>query len=127
MRGTAKEGMRTEPMSTYTIRREAGDKSRWSIDYRGELNEAQHRAATSLEGPVLVVAGAGSGKTRTLTYRVARLVESGVQARNILLLTFTRRAAAEMLRRAEGLLPGCLLYTSPSPRDATLSRMPSSA
>ena len=50
MRGTAKEGMRTEPMSTYTIRREAGDKSRWSIDYRGELNEAQHRAATSLEG-----------------------------------------------------------------------------
>lgn len=106
MRGRAKEGMRTGSMSTYTIRREVGDKSRWSIDYRGELNPAQHRAATTLEGPVLVVAGAGSGKTRTLTYRVARLVESGVQARNILLLTFTRRAAAEMLRRAEGLLPG---------------------
>ncbi|MDG2307382.1 MAG: ATP-dependent helicase [Candidatus Binatia bacterium] len=93
-------------MATYTIKRGAGDPSRWQIDYRGELNEAQHRAATTLDGPVLVVAGAGSGKTRTLTYRVARLVEGGVPARSILLLTFTRRAASEMLRRAEGLLPG---------------------
>lgn len=93
-------------MATYTIKRGAGEPSRWQIDYRGELNEAQHRAATTLDGPVLVVAGAGSGKTRTLTYRVARLVEGGVPARSILLLTFTRRAASEMLRRAEGLLPG---------------------
>jgi len=93
-------------MATYTIKRTAGEPSRWRIDYRGELNEAQYQAATALEGPVLVVAGAGSGKTRTLTYRVARLVESGVPARSILLLTFTRRAAAEMLRRAEALLPG---------------------
>lgn len=93
-------------MATYTIKRSAEEPSRFQIDYRGELNEAQHRAATTLEGPVLVVAGAGSGKTRTLTYRVARLVEGGVPARSILLLTFTRRAAAEMLRRAEALLPG---------------------
>ena len=91
---------------SYTIRRETSGDSLYRIDYRGELNEAQYRAATALEGPVLVVAGAGSGKTRTLIYRVARLVESGVPAKSILLLTFTRRAAQEMLRRAEALLGG---------------------
>ena len=90
-------------MATYTIRREPTDEPRYQIDYAAELNEAQLEAATTLEGPVLVVAGAGSGKTRTLTYRVARLVESGVDPRHILLLTFTRRAAQEMLRRAERL------------------------
>jgi DNA helicase-2/ATP-dependent DNA helicase PcrA len=58
------------------------------------------------QGPVLVVAGAGSGKTRTLVFRVARLVESGVDPQSILLLTFTRKSAAEMLRRAAGLLDG---------------------
>lgn len=89
---------------SYTIRRETSGASLYRIDYRGELNEAQYQAATTLEGPVLVVAGAGSGKTRTLIYRVARLVESGVDAKSILLLTFTRRASQEMLRRAEALL-----------------------
>jgi DNA helicase-2/ATP-dependent DNA helicase PcrA len=77
------------------------------IDYQAELNPAQCDAATTVEGPVLVVAGAGSGKTRTLVYRVARLVESGVAPTAILLLTFTRRAAEEMLRRATALVPGC--------------------
>ena len=74
------------------------------IDYRKELNEAQYDAATAVEGPLLVVAGAGTGKTRTLVYRVAYLVEIGIDPRSILLLTFTRRAAEEMLRRASLLI-----------------------
>jgi DNA helicase-2/ATP-dependent DNA helicase PcrA len=88
----------------YTIRRETSGAPLYKIDYRGELNEAQLEAATVVDGPVLVVAGAGTGKTRTLVYRVARLVESGVPGKSILILTFTRRAAQEMLRRAEALL-----------------------
>lgn len=91
-------------MATYTIKRSPGSERAYRIDYRAELNDAQYDAATALEGPVLVVAGAGSGKTRTLTFRVARLVESGVPPHAILLLTFTRRAALEMVRRAETLL-----------------------
>ena len=71
-----------------------------AIAYEQELNEAQRQAALFLEGPLLVIAGAGTGKTRTLVYRVARLIERGIDPRSILLLTFTRRAADEMLRRA---------------------------
>jgi len=82
--------------------REAG----FRIDYRTELNPAQFEAVTTTTGPVLVVAGAGTGKTRTLVYRVARLVESGIDPAAILLLTFTRKAAGEMLRRASHLLDG---------------------
>jgi len=73
------------------------------IDYQKVLNSAQLEAVMALDGPVLVIAGAGSGKTRTLVYRVARLVETGVRPENILLLTFTRKAASEMLERAAGL------------------------
>jgi DNA helicase-2/ATP-dependent DNA helicase PcrA len=76
------------------------------IPYADELNPQQLDAVTTVEGPMLVVAGAGSGKTRTLVYRVARLVESGVPPSAILLLTFTRKAAEEMLRRATGLVGG---------------------
>jgi DNA helicase-2/ATP-dependent DNA helicase PcrA len=74
------------------------------IDYRKELNEAQFEAATAVDGPVLVIAGAGTGKTRTLVYRVARLIDLRIDPRTILLLTFTRRAAEEMLRRASLLI-----------------------
>ena len=74
------------------------------IDYQNELNPAQYEAATTLDGPVLVIAGAGSGKTRTIVYRLACLVESGVPASSILLLTFTRKASQEMLDRARVLL-----------------------
>ena len=80
------------------------DDSRFRIRYRDELNEAQYEAAAHLDGPALVVAGAGTGKTRTLTYRVARLIESGVHPEAVLLLTFTRKSAREMLRRAAMLL-----------------------
>lgn len=72
--------------------------------YAQDLNEAQWEVVRILEGPVLVVAGAGTGKTRTLAYRVAYLVERGVPPETIVLLTFTRRAARQMLDRAASLL-----------------------
>ncbi len=74
------------------------------IDYARELNGQQHAAVTALPGPALVIAGAGSGKTRTLTYRVAYLLEQGIPPDRILLLTFTNKAAKEMMRRVAELL-----------------------
>jgi DNA helicase-2/ATP-dependent DNA helicase PcrA len=80
----------------------ADKKSR--IRYENELNPAQLEAVTHTAGPLLVIAGAGSGKTRALTYRAAYLVEKGVSPAAILLLTFTRKASQEMLHRAAQLL-----------------------
>ena len=73
------------------------------IDFKAELNLEQYAAVTAPPGPALVLAGAGSGKTRTLTYRVAYLIHQGVQAYEILLLTFTNKASREMLERVEDL------------------------
>jgi DNA helicase II / ATP-dependent DNA helicase PcrA len=78
------------------------------IDYAGELNEQQHAAVTAPPGPALVIAGAGSGKTRALTYRVAFLLEQGIPPEAVLLLTFTNKAAKEMMLRVAHLLGGDL-------------------
>lgn len=83
----------------YTLKR-VETKSEYKVDYEKELNKAQLEAVKQQDGAVLVIAGAGSGKTKTLTYRVARLIEDGINPSNILLLTFTKKAAQEMLSRA---------------------------
>src|SRR5689334_17389725 len=88
----------------YTLHRAPGSTS-IHIDYAAELNEQQVAAVTASPGPMLIIAGAGSGKTRTLTYRVAYLLENGIDPRNILLLTFTNKAARQMLDRVANLLP----------------------
>lgn len=72
----------------------------YKVDYEKELNPSQLEAVKQKDGAILVIAGAGSGKTKTLTYRVARLIEDGINPKNILLLTFTKKAAKEMLSRA---------------------------
>ena len=88
----------------YTLQRTPSG-SAVNIDYAAELNEQQLAAVTATPGPLLVIASAGSGKTRTLTYRVAYLLENGIDPRNILLLTFTNKAARQMLERVANLLP----------------------
>jgi DNA helicase-2/ATP-dependent DNA helicase PcrA len=75
-------------------------------DFAAELNPEQAAAALHGDGPLLIIAGAGTGKTRTLVYRVAHLIDRGIPAERLLLLTFTRRAAQEMLTRAETLVGG---------------------
>ena len=93
------------PVKPYHLKRPVSDKQTLSLDYAKELNPQQYAAVTAPDGPALIIAGAGSGKTRTLVYRVAYLIDSGIDPEAILLLTFTRKAAQEMLQRA-GLLIG---------------------
>lgn len=84
----------------YVLKKRPVIKTDYKVNYEEDLNEAQLEAVKSKDGSILVIAGAGSGKTKTLTYRVARLIEDGIKPENILLLTFTKKAAAEMLSRA---------------------------
>jgi DNA helicase-2/ATP-dependent DNA helicase PcrA len=94
---------RPDPIKKYVLKTPVGAKN-YRIDYDRELNEEQRQVVLAGGGPILVIAGAGSGKTRTLVYRVARLIESGTDPSRIMLLTFTNKAAREMLRRVESLL-----------------------
>src|SRR5918998_1406482 len=94
-------------MTRYVIKRPAGAAAPDKLArYRSDLNEEQYRVALAAPGAALVVAGAGSGKTRVITYRVAYLIEQGVAPARIMLATFTNRAAREMLRRVEMLTSG---------------------
>ncbi len=90
-------------MQKYTLKI-ATKSDNYCIDYAKHLNSEQMQVVTAREGVILVIAGAGTGKTRTVTYRVARLMESGIPPEKILLVTFTNKASREMLRRVESLI-----------------------
>jgi len=88
----------------YTLKRPAKAQKTYRVRYEEELNAEQLDVVMAGDGPLLVIAGAGSGKTRALTYRVSRLIEDGIDPQEILLLTFTNKAAREMLSRVEQLV-----------------------
>ena len=90
-------------MKKYVLKREQSALPQRLTRYKSELNEEQFKVVTAHPRATLVVAGAGTGKTRAITYRVAYLIEQGISPQRILLATFTNRAAREMLRRVEGL------------------------
>jgi DNA helicase-2/ATP-dependent DNA helicase PcrA len=85
----------------YTLKRPEKPPKQYKVAYEDQLNSEQLEVVMAGEGPMLVIAGAGSGKTRTLTYRVSRLIEDGVDPNDILLVTFTNKASREMLSRVE--------------------------
>jgi len=94
------------------------------VDYASELNPDQLLAVTTIEGKVLVIAGAGSGKTKTLTYRTSYLLENGVTPKSILLLTFTRKAANEIKGRAKSLLASNLSNEELSNEELAEDKLP---
>ena len=93
-----------EKIRRYTLKKPVKAQKQYRVRYEDELNQEQLDVVMAGEGPMLVIAGAGSGKTRALTYRVSRLIEDGVDPSDILLLTFTNKAAREMLSRVEQLV-----------------------
>jgi len=88
----------------YTLKPAPKPKKQYRVPYEDQLNHEQLEVVMAGDGPMLVIAGAGSGKTRALTYRVSRLIEDGVDPSDILLVTFTNKAAREMLSRVEQLV-----------------------
>ena len=95
----------------------------YRVDYARELNEEQRAVVFAPDGPTLVVAGAGSGKTRTLVYRVSRLIEDGVDPASLMLVTFTNRAAREMKRRVEALIGADLARAAAGTFHAVAARL----
>jgi len=96
--------MKEYKLKDYNFKENNDNFKNYKINYEAELNKAQLEAVTTKNGPVLVIAGAGTGKTKTLVYRAARLVEEKINPENILLLTFTKKAALNMLKRASAIL-----------------------
>src|SRR5437773_7817549 len=98
------DNRRVAKVRRYTLKQPVKAQKTYRVKYDEELNSEQLEVVMAGEGPLLVIAGAGSGKTRTLTYRVSRLIEDGIDPSDILLLTFTNKAAREMLSRVEQLV-----------------------
>ncbi len=94
----------TPKVRRYTLKRPDKPQKQYKVAYEDQLNSEQLEVVMAGEGPMLVIAGAGSGKTRTLTYRVSRLIEDGVDPNDILIVTFTNKSSREMLSRVEQLV-----------------------